>query len=177
MRRLILAWLVFFVVDSCVKRNKGDDASSKTKTTQFAGVYEFGDDVEKGPVGTAIIYSETDSTILFYLDLCRGAPSYNLGELYGRVSIDEGKGIFDVKMEYHDKPCTLIFEFKNDSLIIDDISEPWSCGFAGGVAANGGYKKQNNLQPEYFEGWDGKPVYFSTVSPEKYNEEELYLRK
>jgi hypothetical protein len=68
------------------------------KTNKYSGVYSFGNDVEKGEVGVVTVYAETDSTILFFIDICRGAPSYNLGQRYSRLKIINGEGIFIQKM-------------------------------------------------------------------------------
>lgn len=52
------------------------------KTLIYAGSYSFGSNVEKRSVGSLIVYPETDSTILFYFQGNKGAPSYNIGQLY-----------------------------------------------------------------------------------------------
>lgn len=48
---------------------------SKLKTAVYAGVYTFGKDTE-APNGSIIVYPETDTTILFYIELSNGAPAY-----------------------------------------------------------------------------------------------------
>ena len=56
-------------------------------TIKYTGTYQLGDDIEKERIGTITIYPETDTTVLFYIDLNRGAPSYNMGQLYGRLKV------------------------------------------------------------------------------------------
>jgi hypothetical protein len=76
--RIILFWF-FLVPVSAVSQTPSFSAPFKTATAKYLGIYSYGDDVEKGKTGTVFIYPETDSTILFYIDLNRGAPSYNMG--------------------------------------------------------------------------------------------------
>lgn len=48
----------------------------KLKTAKYAGVYTYGDTTEYG-AGSIIIYPESDTTVLFYFETNRGAPSYH----------------------------------------------------------------------------------------------------
>ena len=52
-------------------------SEEKVQNEKFGGIYRFGTNVENGPVGGITLYQLYDSTALFYLDICRGAPSYN----------------------------------------------------------------------------------------------------
>jgi hypothetical protein len=69
-------------------------------TTKYAGVYK----AEKGTIGSVTVYPETDSTILFYIDIGQRAPSFNLGQLYDRLIIKDGEGIyFSTDFDYTDE--------------------------------------------------------------------------
>jgi hypothetical protein len=84
--------LLFLVSGFLFKAN-----SQSLKTAKYAGQYSFGKNVDEGPVGSVKIYPESDTTVLFYIDICRGAPSYNLGQRYSRLKIKNGVAIFFVK--------------------------------------------------------------------------------
>jgi hypothetical protein len=60
-------------------------APATLATTKYGGTYSFGDNAEKGPVGHLSVYPESDSSLLFYLDVNKGAPSFNMGMLLGRT--------------------------------------------------------------------------------------------
>jgi hypothetical protein len=138
-------------------------------TLNYAGTYSYGTDVEKGGIGTIFIYPETDSTILFYIDLNRGAPSYNMGSLYGRVKIYNGNGTFYTKFDFIDNSCKWTFQFSKDILTIKTVDGQYGCGFGHAVYADGNFKRVSNKTPDYFENGEGTKVYFKTTSPEKYN--------
>lgn len=137
-----------------------------SKTLKYAGTYSYGKDIEKGRIGTVVIYSETDSTILFYFDLNRGAPSYNMGYLYGRVIIKNDSGTFYTRFDQADDGCKLIFKFSKSKLTIKSIE--YNCGFGGLVYADGEFKKVSKKALDYFEDMEGKKVYFKTTKPEDY---------
>lgn len=162
--------LVSIFICSC---GQSHNNKSESETIQYAGLYDMGGDIEEGRVGSVIVFAETDNTILFYLDLNRGAPSYNMGQLYGRLTIDDDKGIFDEKLWYVDKRCKLLYEFTEDILTINYLTEEDDqCGFGHAVWANGDFSRQNRLQPEFFRDQNGDTIYFARTSPEKYNEGE-----
>lgn len=140
-----------------------------TKTLKYGGTYSYGDNVEKGRLGTIYIYSETDSTILFYIDLNRGAPSYNTGYLYGRVIIKNDSGTFYTKFDPAEDGCKLIFKFSRSKLTIKSIEV--NCGFGGLVYADGEFKKISKKALDYFEDEEGKKVHFKTTKPEDYNKD------
>ncbi len=140
-----------------------------TKTLKYGGTYSYGSNVEKGRIGTIYIYPETDSTILFYIDLNRGAPSYNTGYLYGRVIIKNDNGTFYTKIDPAENGCKLIFKFSRSKLTIQSIEV--NCGFGGLVYADGEFKKISKKPLDYFEDVEGKKVYFKTTKPEEYNKD------
>jgi hypothetical protein len=138
------------------------------QTSKYSGVYSYGNDTEKGRVGTVIIYPETDSTILFYFDLNRGAPSYNIGTLYGRVKINNGKGVFNIVLAYQSGGCRMTFKFTSDLLTIDEIDGFNECGFGHAVFADGEYQKQKGKLQDFFTNMEGVKFYFKMTSPEEF---------
>jgi len=142
--------------------------NSNLLTLKYAGTYSYGSGVENGGVGNISIYPETDSTILFYLDINRGAPSYNMGSLYGQLKIKNDNGTFYSKFDYTDNACKLAFQFSKDILNIKTVDGQDGCGFGNAVYADGDFKRETNKIPDYFENGEGTKVYFKTTSPEEY---------
>lgn len=168
-RQALVATVTLIVFCSCQQKN---DTITEPEPSQYTGLYSFGGDIEKGRIGSVIVYPETDSTLLFFLDVNRGAPSYNMGQLYGRILVKDNKSVFNEKMLHHENSCKLTFEFKEEILTINYASEhDQECGFGGGVWVNGDYRRLNNLQQEFFLSQSGDTVYFTKASPEEYNEE------
>jgi hypothetical protein len=152
---------------TCFGQSKASK-TSKLKTSKFSGFYSYGNDIEKGRIGAIFIYAETDSTILFYIDLNRGAPSYNMGSLYGRVKMKNDSGTFYTKYDYNENGCKWTFNFTKNGLTINTIDNQTDCGFGHAVYADGTFKRQSNKIQEYFEDMEGKKVYFRKTTPEDY---------
>jgi hypothetical protein len=140
-------------------------------TVKYAGKYSFGTDIEKGRVGTIYIYPETDNTILFYIDLNRGAPSYNMGSLYGRVKITNNVGIFYTKLDDTNTGCKLSFTFTKDSLKIETFENGFECGFGYAVHADGTFKRKTTKIQNSFKNPEGIEIYFNKTKPEEYNKD------
>ncbi len=137
-------------------------------TYKYTGTYSYGKDIEKERIGNIFIYPETDSTILFYIDLNRGAPSYNMGSHYGRVVIKNGMGIFYTKNQYENGACQWSFEFSNKSLTIKTIKNNFDCAMGHGVYADGVFDLFSHKLVEYFENQEGRKTYYSKTKPEAY---------
>jgi hypothetical protein len=151
------------VTNLCFAQQK---SSSLSKTARYAGEYSYGKDIEKGRIGWATIYPESDSTLLFYLQLNRGAPYYNMGQLYGRIKIDNAKGVFYSNRDSVNTGCKFSIEFKHDSLLIKTIDNEGDCGFGFGVYADGKFKRRSKAIPLFFTDLEGKKVYFKKTKPE-----------
>jgi len=138
------------------------------KTAKYAGVYSFGKNVEKGSVGSVTIYPESDTTVLFYIDICRGAPSYNLGQRYNRLKIKSGVAIFFVKEGFDEKGCKWQLTIKNQILTVQTLDGCYECGFGGNVYADNRYVLTDKAIPKYFIDGHKHKIYFSKTSPENY---------
>jgi len=90
-------------------------------TMEFAGKYQYGTNAKKEEVGKIYIYAESDSAILFYLELSARPPSDHIGELYGRLVIKNGAGLFISSMEGAEESCKFSIKFKKDKLIIETL--------------------------------------------------------
>lgn len=143
---------------------------AKLKTSKFAGTYSYGKDVKKEPVGSIIIYPETDNTVLFYLDVCKGASQgYRLGQLYSRLEItSSGQGNFSKKYEWEQKGCKWIFQVSGDKIEIKTVDDQDGCGFGYGVTADGTYQRTSKETPEFFTDGHGDKVFFKDTKPETY---------
>lgn len=140
----------------------------KLKTAKYAGVYSFGKNVETGPIGSITIYPESDTTILFYVDICRGAPSYNLGELYGRLEMKNGKATFYSKEALDEKGCKWQILINDRILTIKTLDQCEECGFGANVYADNQYTRREGKIPSYFVNGHNQKVYFNKTSPENY---------
>jgi hypothetical protein len=141
---------------------------SETIKSKYSGVYSYGTDIEKSNVGTITIYHESGDTFLFYIELYRGAPSYNMGSLYGRLQITNDTGTFYSKLNKDDNGCKWTFTFKSDILTIRTVDNLIDCGFGNGVIADGNFKKQPNKSSDNFIDMEGKTIYFKNIKPEDY---------
>lgn len=160
-----LVLLIGFLLTSLIGFAQSNN-SKPYLTTKYSGVYSFGKNIEKETVGHVTVYSETDTTILFYIDICRGGPSYNLGQLYGRLEIEDGIGFYFLKENYNKKGCKLRFKFDNKILSINTLDECSECGFGGNVIADNRYVRKALTTPKYFTNGEGKKVFFNLTSPE-----------
>jgi len=143
-------------------------SKNKFFTTKYAGIYSYGKDIEKGRIGAILIYPETDSTILFYIELNRGAPSYNMGSLYGQVKLKGDTGVFYTKVDDAEIDCKWTFHFTKNSLRITTVDEDNYCGFGYTVIADGKFKRKSNKSADFFYDLDMKKTYFRTTKPEDY---------
>jgi uncharacterized protein (TIGR02145 family) len=181
LRKTILATAcavaVAMMIGGCGKQEQkpsGDEKSRETMTLghpeeannntvepllSIGGTYKFGDDVEKGPVGSALIHPLTSSSALFFLDLSQGAPSYNTGRLYGQITIKNNIGTFTEANDYLD--CTLKFKFSPKQLEIITEDRHGNCGFGGNVYADNKYKQIDASIPKYYIGVEDDTIFFN----------------
>jgi hypothetical protein len=142
----------------------------KPSTCKYAGTYNYGGINRKGAAGSIIIYPETDTTVLFYIDLNKGAPSFNMGSLYGRVIVNGERGTFSTRLDNENKGCEWTLNFSKKSLNITTSFGYGDCGFGNAVYADGKFKKRSNKIIQHFENTEGEKVYFYKTKPEDYYE-------
>ncbi len=136
-------------------------------TTKFAGSYSVGD-VENGARTRFIIYPETDSTVLFFVDVCKGG-SASISQLYGRALLKNGQGIYTSKKIGDKKSCKFKMTFENDTLTIKTLDACYSCGLGPDIHLDSRYERKINVVPAYFTNAEGRKVYFDKTSPEGYS--------
>jgi hypothetical protein len=164
----IIIILMIFLNLSCQTNNKKEIPNNTLHTSKYAGVYKYGDNADKGPTGQITVYPESDDTILFYIDISRGAPSFNMGNLYDRVKIKSNKGIYYVKYEENDNACHFSFIFTDGKLIINTLNNGFDCGFGGNVNVDGEYYKLKNAKFDHFIDMTGTKYFFNKTKPEDY---------
>jgi hypothetical protein len=140
----------------------GQTITKKLLTTKYAGTYSYGD-IEKSGIGTIYIYPETDSSILFYIDLNRGAPSYNMGSEYGRIKIINGKGTYYTKESGEEIGCKWNIQFIKNTIIIKTLENQDNCGYGYGVFNDGIYYQTSKIISTYFENQEGIKIYFKDI--------------
>jgi hypothetical protein len=116
--------------------------------------------------GWITTYPESDSTVLLYIELTRGAPSYNSGSMYTRINLTSSPIIFrsiDIDLK-----CEIELVLKNGSVILTTLND--DCGFGHGVFADGLFKKKSSIIPEYFVNREGMKISFTETPPEKYGQ-------
>lgn len=137
-------------------------------TYKYAGRYSYGSSPEKGRVGTILIYPETDTTVLFNIDISLGPPSYNMGQLYGRLKLKSDTCLFYTKFEFAEMGCKWRLVFSKNKLTILTIDDQDGCGFGHSVYADNVYKLVTRKIVNYFEDMEGTKIYFNKTSPEDY---------
>jgi hypothetical protein len=165
MKKTLILVLLFSVTISF-----GQTISSKNRLSslKYSGTYFYGKGIEKGGIGTITVFPENDTTILFYLDLNRGVPSYNMGSLYGQVKIINDCGVFFKKFDSSGKSCKWNLVFSKNNLIIKTIDGQDNCGFGFAVNADGIFKRSSKKIIGYFEDMEKRKIYFKLTKPEDY---------
>jgi hypothetical protein len=144
--------------------------TSLNRVPNLAGTYAFAGTSEKSRSGEIVISPNVDLTFNFYLTVNRGAPSYNMGEIYGRAFVQPHKGIWMFHTDTTNNiNCALTFSFEKGIVTVKTLNGGDKCGFGYGVFADGKYKLINKKNPTYFINLSGDTIYFNNVTPEKYN--------
>ncbi len=157
----LLVILLFIIPTFCIGQT-----SNLLLTSKYGGVYRWKSKVTEDRGGVVYVYPESDTAILFFLGLNGGAPSYNSGELYGRINISNDTGVF-FNSSYPGADCKFRFTFIGGNLNVKTMEDKYDCGFGAGIGADGEFKRESTIIPEYFEGNDGR-VYFKTTKPQQF---------
>lgn len=166
---LLIFVAMFFVACSSETANtNSDSANSDTAIVQstafdspIGGVYAFGTNSAEGAVGSVMIYPESDSTFLFYIDFNRGAPSYNMAMLAARGKIVGDTGFYINEVPDEVEACKIKFYFKKDFVQLEN--EERNCSFGANCMIDRVYDRRG-ATPEFYVGPEGDTVYFSNLS-------------
>lgn len=167
--------LCTFVILSAISLTA--DEPAKRHTARFAGTYMFGSAIHKdadvkdddyvGPGGTVLLYPESDSTMLFYMEVEKGEPANSIGRLTGKISLKSNKGIFTMNNSQGIPICKLSFQIEKRFLDIRTVDGLNDCGFGPGVRADNRFFRYSGEIPECYEV-EGKKTCFEQT-PEKKN--------
>jgi len=145
-----------------------DSKENGISAFKIGGSYAFGSDVEIEPVGSLKVYPISDESAYFFVSVCIGAPSYNLGDMFGLMTKSSGDGEFysDGKDSYFN--CKLKFKFMNDKVkITTDESTP--CEFGGsGVSADYTYTLSDKNIPKTFTNNENNTFRFDRTTLKSY---------
>ena len=155
------------------------DEPAKRHTARFAGTYMFGsaihkdvdedDDDHVGPGGRVLLYPESDSTMLFFMEVEKGEPANVIGRLTGKITLKSNKGIFTLNNQLGIPICKLSFQIEKKFLDIRTMEGLGECGFGPGVKADNRFFRYSGEIPECYEV-DGKKTCFE--KNEKVNEKK-----
>ncbi|MFA9213409.1 MAG: hypothetical protein ACEQSR_06130 [Candidatus Methylacidiphilales bacterium] len=118
-------------------------------TSKYLGIYgfDFNDEVE-GNQGSLLIYPESDTSVLFHIEVCIGASSFHLGYTAGRLIVKNDSALYQ-PAEY-ESTCKIMFYFKDNEIKLETISGFGECGFAMNVYADATYKLEKKVTPKYY---------------------------
>ncbi len=154
--------IIFFAFVACNANNPQNRDASSTNDSSFSGIYKYGTTAEEGRFGVLYVYPVSDTTMIIYLELSRGKPSYNSGALYSAIHINN-KGIAYLKVDESHLDCSVKFDFRKESVEITTDSTHRKCPFGYGVYADGHYKKVSSEKPHSFINRHADTVYFKTL--------------
>lgn len=102
------------------------------------------------------------------MEVGRGAPDYNSGALYGKLTFNKKLGNYEYLPKDTIDDCKLIFVRHKNKIIVH--TENGQCGFGYGVYADGSYILKNEANRQFFYSRTGKKVYFNKTSPKNFIE-------
>jgi hypothetical protein len=142
-------------VAQVVEINEEDSVFIKEyATSKYLGFYGFNfSEKLEGNTGSLLIYPESDTSVLFNLEVCIGAPSFNLGMATGRLIIKNDTALYQ-PAEYN-STCKIIFYFRGNEIQLKTIDGFSECGFANNVYADAIYKLEKKVTPKYYDPIDG----------------------
>lgn len=183
-KSIIFISFLAVVASGCIgKSNKQKketaDPFTEVIKPRYGGIYAFGDSAaEEKARGRAYIYPENDSTLLFYIRSCNGAPAYNSGEIDGRVTVQDGKATFRKDFGSAGKDCVIHFTFHGDTLTIAQENYDCGCGFGHNVYLDDIFLRTTSDIPPYFTTMANDTVYFGQwqEDPEQETGESTFRR-
>lgn len=132
-------------------------------TAKYAGEYSWGDDQREAAGGTLTVYPESDSTVLFYVDVCNGAPAYHLAQLLGRASLKGNVARHFSQQDYDEHGCQLKITFSPSAAVVESVPGFEDCDFGQGVGADGTYKRVSHAIPQLVTDSAGDTLRFARL--------------
>jgi hypothetical protein len=111
----------------------------------LTGTWEWGSDETGG--GVLRVIDDAKGT-RFQLQLSRGAPTYNMGFLEGRLLVKDGRATHVRRNERFQ--CAIAFRFERETVVLTQSSGPDAdCGFGHAVYADGTYRRTSRRTPAF----------------------------
>jgi len=114
------------------------------------------------------IHYVNNNILYFYMEVGRGAPDYNSGALYGKLTFNKRSSNYEYLPKDTIDDCKLVFVKHKNTIIIHTANG--QCGFGYGVFADGTYILKTKANPIYFYSRTGKKIYFNKTSPKDFSE-------
>lgn len=156
---IVLTYFLVLYFSVYGQNNKG--------TQKYAGTYSYNPVNFANPFGILLIYPESDTTLLFYIENGSGKPSEATGIVYGRIIIKHDSGIFFLDNSDEFMNCKLYFKFFARKVRITTITGHEDCGYGHGVYSDGIYYRRSAKIPKYFI-WGGDTTYFGKKTLKKW---------
>lgn len=134
--------------------------------TTFQGEYWNGGKSTGDAYQRLQIHYKKNGEIFFYIEVGRGAPSYNSGALYGKLIANKTTGHLQYLAKDTTLDCSLDFAKTNNHIVVKTING--DCPFGYGVFPDGTYKMKKKSNPMYFNDRSGQKIYFEKTDPEHY---------
>lgn len=158
--KIIIISTIYLLVSFNLTAQESSDGRENFLTEKYAGYYSYGKGTEESGFGSIIIYPETDSAILLYLNINMGGPSYNSGSLFIRLEIQNESAIYYNKIDTLEHGCGLTFHFLSDKLSVEQ--DDFECGFGHAVSPAGTYQRDSgDYKDHFFTGGEERKVYFN----------------
>ena len=92
--------------------------------------------------------------VVIELFCLRGPPAYNSGGLIQKVLLSDNLAVYSASEEYFEyredytsAPCHIVFQFRKDTIEVNQLGLDFDCGFGHGVYADGVYKLMDPKPP------------------------------
>ncbi len=159
-----LTGFLFFVITGFAQTK----APAQFATAKYAGYYGYGKNVEKEGIGSVIIYPESDTTVLFYLDLNSGPPNRFTRSLYARAKIVNDTATFYTSYLSLPSDCVWQFRFSKNEIILKKTEPPYRCELDHDFQVEGIFKRQSKKIIEECLSPSGDAINFKMLKPENY---------
>jgi len=128
----------------------------------IGGTYSFGD-INTGPAGSLKIKPINADVAMFFLDVNKGKPSYNMAQLAGQMVINGSVGTYNQKVDANGLNCELTFKFSKEGVEVLTNSQRNYCGFGANVQVSNIYHLTDEQIPEYYVTAEGDTVLFERI--------------
>ena len=110
-----------------------------------------------GYSGTIQVKKIADEKIVITFEICKGAPSYNLGGFFDTLQFINNESIYTTK---YDSTCKITLHFEKKGILIKEETADynWGCGFGHAVVADGYFSKTSSKSPKLTMPLSGEDI-------------------